>query len=95
MGLDMTCSVARPHGPTHPALAWKLDGAAAVAAGGQGEDSSELLRAVALGLHPWQVAYQHGARRRDGRTYAATANVQVATQVLLFRVLNVRFSQFQ
>jgi hypothetical protein len=90
----MTCLVARPHEPTHPALAWKLGGAVA-AAGGRDEDSNELPRAAALGLHPWQVACLHEARKRGGRTYAATASVQVVTRVLLFRVLNVRSLRFQ
>ena len=93
MGLGMTCLAAQLHGPTHPALAWKLGGAAAE--GGWDEDSSELPRAVALGLHPWQVAYQRAVRRRGVRTCAATASVQVETRASLFRGLNVRSSPFQ
>jgi hypothetical protein len=77
----------------HPALAWKLG--AAAAEHGLGADSSELPRAVALGLHPWQVAYRRAARRCGGRRNAATASVQVETRASLFRELNVRSSQFQ
>ena len=94
MGSGTTCLAARPRAPTDPVLAWKLGGvvvaaaaAAVVAAaeGDQDEDSSGQPRAVALGLHPWQAAYRHAAKKRDERTYAVAANGLVERQALLFR----------